>query len=160
MTGVQTCALPISACYGSSPALVRLGLGSSGLPVLGATVSVGASLLVLGATLLRPGQVGFVLGNVNFGDGMRRKEGEWYDTPLNWLLLGSVTIASAQLFRYLALGAMDVTVASPLIASNAVFTLFFGWIMNRQTESFSKNVIMGVVMSMIGSVVLVVPIGV
>lgn len=148
-----------AACYGSSPALVKLGLAEAPLPVWGATVSVGASFLVLLLSLLRPGQVGIVLGSLSLRDSLRDGQGRWWNTPLSWLLVGAVTIVAAQMFRYLAIGQMDVTVSAPLIATVGVFSVLFSWLFNRHVESFSPSVLLGVALSVAGSVVLVAPLG-
>jgi drug/metabolite transporter (DMT)-like permease len=147
-----------AACYGSSPALVKLGLAGISLPVWGATVSVGAALALLLMSLVRPGQLGRVIGNVAWygrpGDHQRG-----WNAPVTWVVIGAVTIATAQLFRYLAIGAMDVTVSAPLISSAGVFSVLFAWVFNRHVESFSRGVLVGVALSVVGSMVLVAPLG-
>jgi len=148
-----------AACYGSSPALVKLGLSEVSLPVWGATVSVGASFLVLLLSLLRPGQLGLVLGSLTLGNSLRDAQGRWWNSPVSWLVIGALTVVTAQLFRYLAIGVMDVTVSAPLIATVGVWSVFFAWIFNRQVESFSRSALLGVGLSVVGSVVLVAPLG-
>ena len=147
-----------AACYGSSPALVKLGLAGANLPVWGATVSVGAALAVLLLSLLRPGQVGHVMGNVMWW-GNRDEKRRWQNAPATWVLIGALTIAAAQLFRYLAIGAMDVTVSAPLISTVGVWSVLFSWLFNRHVESFNRSVLLGVALSVVGSIVLVAPLG-
>ncbi|MSQ09782.1 MAG: EamA family transporter [Dehalococcoidia bacterium] len=147
-----------AACYGSSPALVKLGLAGANLPVWGATVSVGAALAVLLLSLLRPGQLGHVMGNVMWW-GNRAEKQRWRNAPATWVFIGALTIAAAQLFRYLAIGAMDVTVSAPLISTVGVWSVLFSWLFNRHMETFSRSVLLGVALSVVGSIVLVAPIG-
>lgn len=148
-----------AACYGSSPALVKLGLSEVSLPVWGATVSVAASFAVLLLSLLRPGQLGLVLGSLSLRHALRDDRGRWWNSPVSWLVMGALTVVTAQMFRYLAIGVMDVTVSAPLIATVGVWSVFFAWIFNRQVESFSRSVLLGVGLSVVGSIILVAPLG-
>lgn len=146
--------------YGSSPVLIRLGLGNSALGVWGATVSSTAAGALLLATLLRPGQVGQLMRGAVWSPWFVNRSGEtaWWDTPFNWLLLGSVAITFSQLFRYLAISVMDVSIASPLISTAGIWGLLFSYLLNRHLESFSRNVLVGIALSVVGSIVLLAPI--
>ena len=147
-------------CYGSSPVLIRLGLGSTGLSVLGAAVSCSAAGAMLAVSLLRPGQIGTLRRDIPVSGWFRDLRGRFgWDTPFTWLAVGGVAITVSQLFRYLAVGAMDVSLSSPLISLAGVFSVFWSFVLNRRLESFSPNVLLGIGLSIIGSVVLIAPIG-
>ncbi len=146
--------------YGSSPVLIRLGLEGSNLGVLAAAVACAAAAAVLGVGLLRPGQVQGMLRDAPPGGWFRNAPGATgFDTPFNWLLLGALAISVSQLFRYLAISVMDVSLASPLISLAGVFSVFWAWVLNRRLETFSTNVMVGIALSIVGSIVLIAPIG-
>lgn len=129
--------------YGVSPLFIRAAIGGTGLGITGALISYAAATLVLMAGLVQPGRLSG-LRNMN-------RAGMW------WFLLTTISSFFAQLFRYIALDLAPVTVVTPLQQSSAVFGLLFAFIFNRQLESFTPRVLMGIALSVLGSVAVVWP---
>ena len=133
--------LAAAAIYGNTPIMVRAALEDSGLGIMGGLASYMAASVVLMLTLLMPGKLVGVLVE-------RKKAGPWFYAN---------TIASffAQMFRYVALGIAPVTVVAPLARTLALFTLAFSFLINRKLEYFGGRVIIGILLSVVGSVMLV-----
>lgn len=137
-------ALLAAVVYGTSPIIVRAALAGTSLGVLGGTISYVAAGLVLlvGLAVIPAHRRGLMTMD---------RETSW------WFGVAGVTVTSAQLFRYLALAFLPVTIQVPLEQMTGVFTIIFSWLLNRHTESFSPRVILGILVSMAGSVALFLP---
>ena len=133
--------LAAAAIYGNTPIMVRAALEDSELGIMGGLASYVAAASVLMVTLLIPGKLMKVTGE-------RKGAGPWFYAN---------TVASffAQMFRYVALGIAPVTVVAPLARTLALFTLAFSFLINRRLEYFGARVIIGILLSVAGSVVLV-----
>ena len=129
--------------YGISPLLIRAAIGGTGLGIAGALISYAAATLVLMAGLVQPGRLSRLRH-------MDRK-------ALGWFLLTGVSVFFAQMFRYVALDLAPVTVVTPLQQSSAIFGLFFAFLFNRQMESFTPRVLIGIALSVLGSLAVVWP---
>ncbi len=133
--------LAAAAIYGNTPIMVRAALQDSELGIMGGLASYMAAAAVLMVTLLVPGKLMKVAAE-------RKTAGPWFYAN---------TVASffAQMFRYVALGIAPVTVVAPLARTLALFTLAFSFLINRKLEYFGARVIIGILLSVAGSVVLV-----
>ncbi|MFN0074788.1 MAG: EamA family transporter, partial [Chloroflexota bacterium] len=138
-------ALLAALVYGTSPIIVRAALSSTGLGVLGGTISyLAAGLVLLAGILLIP----------SHRSGLQAMDRE----TATWFSIAGGTVTSAQLFRYMALAILPVTIQVPLEQMTGIFTIIFSWMFNRTTESFSARVILGILLSMSGSIALFLPI--
>ena len=127
--------------YGSSPNLVKAGLEGTGMGVYGGLVSYAAAALVLIATFAIPGRLGSIL--------------QMPKVSLNWFLLAAFSISFAQMFRYVALSTAPVSVVASLGQLSPMFSLIFGFMLNREVESFAPRVLIGIVLSVAGSLILI-----
>ena len=132
-----------SVGYGTSPILIRAALeDSTGAAAIGTFVAYfGASAMLL-ASLALPAQRHLV-GAINFRY-MR--------------LFGSagLSVFMAQLLRFFSLALADVTVVDPLMRTVGVFTLILSYLVNRRLEHITLGVVLGVIVSFVGSALLVV----
>ena len=129
--------------YGASPLFIRAAIGGTGLGIVGALISYAAATLVLMAGLVQPSRL----------SSLRNMD----RTALWWFLLTAVTSFFAQMFRYVALDLAPVTVVTPLQQLSAIFGLIFAFMFNRRMESFTPRVLIGIVLSVLGSVAVVWP---
>lgn len=115
-------------CYGSSPLLIKFGLREIGSPLAGGLVSYIASGLVVIVFLNQRHRA--QLGNLN-------------RLALGPILIGSISVTMAQIFRYLALAFTPISVVTPLISTSNVFVPFLSFAVNRRIEAFSIRVLGG-----------------
>lgn len=132
--------LMAATAWGITPIMIRSALLETNLGILGGLISYAAAAAVLILSLVLPGR----LANLQ---AMSR-------TSMRWFLQASVSGFLAQMFWYLALGIIPVTVAAPLQRTTALFILLFSFLVNRKIESFGPRVIAGIVLSVVGSLAL------
>ncbi len=132
-----------SVGYGTSPILIRAALeDSTGTAAIGTFVAYFGASAVLLASLALPAQRHLV-GAINFRY-MR--------------LFGSagLSVFMAQLLRFFSLALADVTIVDPLMRTVGVFTLVLSYLVNRRLEHITLGVVLGVLVSFVGSALLVV----
>ena len=132
-----------SVGYGTSPILIRAALeDSTGTAAIGTFVAYFGASAVLLASLALPAQRHLV-GAINFRY-MR--------------LFGSagLSVFMAQLLRFFSLALADVTIVDPLMRTVGVFTLVLSYLVNRRLEQITLGVVLGVLVSFVGSALLVV----
>lgn len=123
--------------YGSSPILVRAGLEGTKLALAGGIVSYGASMAVVALLFLwRPA---------------RHEVGSIDRSNMPWFLWTGVTVCISQIFLYLAMAIAPVTVVQPLMRFSTVFRTFFGWVFNREQESFEPTLLIAIAISTVGA---------
>ena len=127
--------------FGISPLLVRSALGGSGLGVLGSLVAYSAASVVLVPLLALP----MVRANLHRIDAVTSR----------WFMVSAVSVVLAQMFRYLALSVAPVTVVLPLMRAGSVLLLPVSYVFNRRIESFEPRVLVGIFISIIGSLLVV-----
>lgn len=127
--------------WGISPIFIKLGLKTTGAAIPGAFISFAAATVFLGMTLI----------------GRQRRTAVDQLTSLAAVLFFSAGLFSfsANLVRYLALGLAPASVVTPLVATEPVFMMIFSFIFNRQLEIFSRPVIFGSILVVVGTVLLV-----
>ena len=132
-----------SVGYGTSPILIRAALeDATGVAAIGTFVAYFGASAVLLASLALPAQR-HLMGAINFRY-MR--------------LFGSagLSVFMAQLLRFFSLALADVTVVDPLMRTVGVFTLILSYLVNRRLEHITLGVVLGVLVSFVGSALLVV----
>jgi drug/metabolite transporter (DMT)-like permease len=129
-------------CYGTSPILVRAGLEGMGATagLAGGVVSYGAATLVVMALLLVPVAR-------RDASGIKREN-------IGWFLWTGVTVCISQIFLYLAMALVPVTIVQPLMRFTNVFVTLFAWIFNRDYEIFDAAVLGAIGISLIGGLAL------
>jgi drug/metabolite transporter (DMT)-like permease len=132
-----------AVAYGTSPILFRAALeGHTELSALSGLVAYSAASLVLLASTVVPSRR-FLLGSL--------------DARSFKLFFGATfSVFAAQMLRFLALSIAPVAVETALERMNSVFTLGFSYFMNRTLELITPRVVLGVVISVVGSLILVV----
>lgn len=135
-------ALLSSTGFGLSPILVRLGLDHGGIPVsvAGGLVSYGAAAIAFGFCLLWPGQVRHVLS-------VKPEAAKWFT-------ISGVFVCVSQMFRYMALAVAPVSVVTPIQRTSILFRIHFAKILNPDHEVFGSKVILGTIISLLGTVAL------
>ena len=128
--------------WGAGPVLMRAGVESNGLGILGGTVSYLAATLVLSLTLLLPGQAS---GALSLDKSARKL-----------FFVAGLGSGFANGFRFSALALAPVSVVIPLMRATVLFTLVLNFAFNRHLESFEPKVLMGIFISMIGAILLVI----
>ena len=130
--------------YGLSPIIVRLALRDTGLGMggglAGAFVSYLAAALFICLFAFIPGR----LAHVRQLDARTAK----------WFMAGGLTVMLSQMFRYLALSVAPVSVVQPIQRLSLVFRFFFGYLLNRDHEVFSRKVWVSTAVSLVGAIIL------
>lgn len=126
--------------YAFANFLVGYVLAGTGMSILGAAVAHAAAATVMLATLVLPrNRRGLTTLSVN---------------SLYVFLLVSVTMISAQVLRFAAFERAPVSVVSALVETLAFFGLGFAYLINREHELFSRQVVGGVTLAVAGAIVL------
>ena len=127
--------------WGISPIFIKLGLKGTGAAISGGFISFLAATVLLGITLM----------------GRQRRVAVDQLTPRAAGLFFSAGLFSfsANLVRYLALSLAPASVVTPLVATEPVFMMIFSFIFNRQLEIFSRPVIFGSILVVMGTILLV-----
>ena len=137
-----TFAIFAALAYGTSPLLIRAALeDATRTAAIGTFVAYIGASAVLMASLALPNQRQLI-GTMNVR---------------YFRLFGGagISVFLAQLFRFFALSLADVTVVNPLQRMTAVFTLVLTYFVNRSLERLDWRVVAGVLVSFVGSALIV-----
>lgn len=128
--------------YGISPILVRMGLegATPGASLAGGAISYGFAGLMLLSFVVITGRTRHVVS--------------MDPTAAKWFAFAGVSVGSAQVFRYLALAMVPVSVVAPILRVNLVFRIVFSWIFNRDHEIFSPGIVVATFVSLFGALLL------
>jgi drug/metabolite transporter (DMT)-like permease len=135
-----TFALLSAVGFGSSPILVKVGLGTHGLSLVGGFMSCVAATIVVLLVLLVPSQWAETRA-------INRESAKWFG-------FSGIGVSLSHLFRYLALGLAPVTIVQPLQSMSLLFRMIFGFFINRDHEAFDRYVITGILLSFGGALAL------
>ncbi len=127
--------------WGSSAIFIKLGLEHGGFPIAGSFIAyLAASLAIFPSTFI----------NQN-----RREELLHGDTKaLKIALLSGLTTNVAQLSRYLAMGLTSAIVVSLMQRTMPLWVLIFAFVFNRKYESFSRWVLLGNGLLVVGTILI------
>ncbi len=129
--------------WGTSPLLIRWGLADTGLGIAGSTIAYMSAFALLLVALVLSSGAREVMGTM--------------DNRLFRLFFGaSITAFIAQVLRFWALSIAPVTIVNPLQRVGTIFTLGMSYAFNRSLEIFTKRMLLGVAVSLVGSVMLAV----
>jgi drug/metabolite transporter (DMT)-like permease len=125
--------------WGSSAIFIKLGLEHGGFPIAGTFIAYIAASIVITPSALLNKELREELLN---GDKLSFK----------WALFSGLTVNLGQFLRYIALGSGSVIVVSLMLRTIPLWVLFFAFIFIRKYESFSRWVLLGNALIMIGAV--------
>ena len=133
--------------YGISPLFVRAALQDADITtaIAGGVFSYAAATLLLAPVLLKRSN--------------RRTIFAMPSEPAKWFLVSGMFTAVSQMIRYMALALAPVTVVSSIMVSSLVFRFLFSRIINRDHEIFSIWVIVGIAITILGSLALTLELG-
>ncbi len=126
---------------GVTPILVKMGLSGSGSPIAGAFISFSAATIILSVTLWNSKRRVALAGMTG--------------SAVSFFILYSLFTSTANLVRYLALDIAPVSLVAPVFALSPVFLLVLSFLFNRKLEVFGKNVIIGLIAAVVGTILLV-----
>lgn len=126
--------------WGSSAIFIKLALREGG----GSPV-VGSFLSYLGATIV-------VGGSLFFNERSRTEVLTEDRRSLKWAVVSGVASGIAQLLRYVALGYASAIVVSLMNRTMPLWVLVLSFVFNREYESFSRWVLLGNLLLVIGTV--------
>jgi drug/metabolite transporter (DMT)-like permease len=131
--------LPIGAgiAYGLSDLTINRAMASFPHPPFGAAVGMFSACVAWGAALSVSRSL---RSRVRIGDG------RW------WFVLQGVLAALSMLLAYAALGSGELSVISPIIATQPVWVLFLSALFMRDVETITAGAIVGTVLAMIGTI--------
>ncbi|MFC1893453.1 EamA family transporter, partial [Chloroflexota bacterium] len=132
--------LGVGMSFGITPIMIKLGLGSSSSPVAGAFISYTAATIVFSTFLLNHTKMVSITTLPS--------------RALIFFCLNGLCTATAQLLRYTALSLGPVSVIAPIFNTSPIFTLFLTFLFIRKLEVFSVNVIIGIIIVVVGSILL------
>jgi drug/metabolite transporter (DMT)-like permease len=133
------CGIGAAIFWGSSAIFIKLGLEHGGFPIAGTFIAYIAASIVITPSALLNKELREELLN---GDKLSFK----------WALLSGLTVNLGQFLRYIALGFGSVIVVSLMLRTMPLWVLFFAFIFIRKYESFSRWVLLGNALIMIGAV--------
>ena len=124
--------------WGSSAIFIKLGLSSGGSPLAGSFIAhVAASLAILPSSLL----------NKQTRMELLQKD----SASLRLAILSGLTSCTAQTLRYLAFSYGSVIIVSLMQRTLPLWVLLFAFIFNREYESFSRWVLIGNALIVVGT---------
>ncbi|MBI4284964.1 MAG: EamA family transporter [Chloroflexi bacterium] len=127
--------------WGISPILIRPGVIEVGSPHVGALISYIAASVVFA----------FFLFNKQYRKQLARLR---FSPALGYLVAGGFLIAMGHLLNYTALKYSPAGIVAGLIGTNVIFGFFFSWLLNRSIEVFNLRVIMGLVVTLAGTLLI------
>ena len=128
--------------WGSSAIFIKFGLEAGGSPVAGTLIAYAAASLAISPPFLCSAD-------------KRREISSGGRKPLPVAILSGLTTGIAQLLRYLAFGFGSVIVVSLMLRTLPLWVLLFAFIFNRQYESFSRWVLVGNGLLMVGTILII-----
>jgi drug/metabolite transporter (DMT)-like permease len=131
--------------YGASPIFVRAGLENATMSdgLAAGLVSYIAATIVVVLWIVLGRQAAHV----------RSLDAE----PRRWFVLAGVLVFLSHMVRYMALALLPAVIVAPIMRIQALFRIYFSWILTRDYEVFDRNVIVGTVVSMAGAVLIALP---
>jgi drug/metabolite transporter (DMT)-like permease len=134
-------ALGAAICWGTTPVLIKPAIAEVGSPFAGAFVSYAVGSIVMAFFFFR-----------------RQYREQMVKLPLLTILiplvLGGLFSSTGQLFNYTALSYSPASVVSSLIGTHIFFILLFSFLLNRNIEIFTLKVILGTVVTVVGTFLL------
>jgi drug/metabolite transporter (DMT)-like permease len=134
-------------CFGLSHVLTKIGVETTPLPITGVTISY--SFATLGYLLLLASTPSRFKG----GEDVKRH----LQQGMSWFFIAGFFNAGALIFSYLAFQGSPVTIVSPILAAQSLFTILFSYLAIRELELFHVTVILGALLVLSGVAILYLP---
>ena len=128
--------------FGVSPLFVRAALEGAdmGTAIAGGVFSYVAAAIVLAPILVKRST--------------RRTIFNIRSNPAKWFVISGLFTGVSQMIRYMALALAPVTIVSSIMVSSLVFRFLFSRIINRDYEIFGIWVVIGIMITVVGSLAL------
>lgn len=126
--------------WGTSPIMIKLGLGEAGSPVAGALVAYLAASTVLSMSLMNQNRRTDLFS-------MDRK-------AVAFFCISGLLSSTAQLLKFIALSMAPASVVAPLFNVSPIFTIILTFLLNRKLEVFSPTVIIATIAVVAGAILL------
>ena len=133
-------ALGAGLFWGVSGVFIRPALQQIGSPYVGALISYSSAFVIITALLFRQGH--------------RAKIARLNRSALLPLILNGLLTSTANLFKYVALSLIPVSLVMPVAATHIVYLLIFSFILNRKIEVFTPKVITGILLVAAGTIII------
>lgn len=130
--------------WGSSAIFIKFGLDTGGGAVTGTLLAYAGASVVISPSLL-------------FKAENRKELVNGGSASLRVAVFSGLTTAVAQLLRYFSLGFGSVIVVSLMLRTMPIWVLLLAYIFNREYESFSRWVLIGNGLLMIGTLLVALP---
>jgi drug/metabolite transporter (DMT)-like permease len=132
-----------AVAFGISPVLIRHVQedSGSGLSILMVLVTYSSAVVFLLPGLMISSRMRGVLSMDKASQG--------------WFLLVAISFFTSHLFLFMALGIAPVSIVMPLMGIGPIFAILFAYILSRQVETFTPQVISGILVTVTGSAILV-----
>ena len=146
--------------YGASPILIKAGLEKVSLEKVSLeTASPGTAGLTDG---LAAGLVSYIAATVIVGVWIVAARQTVHvlalrAEPRRWFLLAGLLVFLSQMVRYMALALLPAVIVAPILRIQALFRIYFSWLLTREYEVFDRNVIVGTLISMAGAILIALP---
>jgi len=142
MTEGYSFAALAALCYGATPVLLRYAGGGRGLEaaLAGGVVSATSASVAVILLLLWPGHWRDIRG-VNAG-------------AARWFLFSAVMVYVSQIFYFMAIALVPVTIVAPISALSNIMRIHFSRWLNPQHEVFGAEVMVATGLSFLGVLVL------
>ena len=77
--------------------------------------------------------------------------------PRRWFALAGLLVFLSQMVRYMALALLPAVIVAPILRIQALFRIYFSWLITREYEVFDRNVIVGTLVSLAGAILIALP---
>jgi drug/metabolite transporter (DMT)-like permease len=132
-----------AVCWGSSAIFIKFGLESGGGAVAGTLIAYTAASVVISPSLWLSA---YNRAEILSGNSKSLKAAVW----------SGLSTSVAQLLRYLSLGYATVIMASLMLRTTPVWVLLLAFIFNREIESFSRWVLLGNALLIVGTILIII----
>jgi drug/metabolite transporter (DMT)-like permease len=126
--------------YGSGPVLVKIAIKEGNSPFTALFISYVTALLLILVPWVLSGKLRESLG--------------FYKKAIVPMSVGAASSSIAQLFRYISLDYISVSVVIPLNSTATLFTILLSFVINRRIELFTWRIIVGAIL-VVGGVFLI-----
>ena len=133
-------ALTAGFFWGISDIFIRPALQEIGSPFVGSLIAYCSALIVILAFL--------------FGKGPREKVAQLNRPAIAPIIITGVLISSGNIFKYIALSLIPVSLVVPIVATTIIYVYVFAFLMNRKVEVFTTKVIAGILLAAAGTVII------
>ena len=126
--------------WGISGIFIRPALQEIESPFVGSLISYGSALVVIAAFL--------------FGKEPREKLAQLNRPAIAPIIITGVLISAANIFKYIALSLIPVSLVVPIVATTVIYLYVFAFLINRKVEVFTPKIITGILLAAAGTIII------